>query len=122
MSAPDYDAANELLASAAECVAALLDCLPASHAEMMQKRPVLVAGHALLQQLAALTDSLRDIAESLDYLAARPDGNDVQETIRHQQAARDYDWLKSLVHKAMPGLTEGEYLAIHDRIARMAGL
>lgn len=72
--------------------------------------------------LAEICESLREIAESLDYMAARPESGQSMETVLRNQANLDYDWLKSLVHKAMPDLTDGEYQAIYYRIARLAGL
>lgn len=76
--------------------------------------------------LAEICETLQDIAESLDCLAAQPLSNDdSHEVIRHQQAASDYDWLKSLIDRAEQSglqISPCEYQKAMARIAQIAGL
>lgn len=143
MSAPEDDinalplnfaqAADELMARASESVNELLDTLPGAQADTMQKRPTLVAVHALLQQsdLNAteslrrhdeIVDYLQNIQESIDFKAATPEDDPDAETTRHHQAAKDYDRLKWLVDKAMPNMSETEYQEMNSFIQRLSGL
>ena len=74
--------ADYLTESAAECVNALLKNLPEAQAETMQKRPMLVFGHAILQHLdrraeetrqyqAKLIKVLCDLRERIDIMISQ---------------------------------------------------
>jgi len=75
------------------------------------------------EQFSELLDALHGGVESLDFLAARPsiDIDQYADAIKHQ-AHLDFEWLSWLVGEALPDLNEGQRLAIHTRIARLAGL
>lgn len=129
------EVANELLVDAAECVAALLKILPEAQAETIQKRPMQVAVHALLQLLdrraeetnqhqTALVEVLRDLQDSIDFLAGvvSVDDDPNAEGMRHVQAAKDYDQLKWLVERASPSMSASEFREMHAFIQRLSGL
>lgn len=85
-----------------------LDKLPTSHA-------ILIASFALLKQREAHYEEQR--AEKLAAHASGKQGSE-SEGQRH----RDYDWLKWLVEKATPNMSEAEHCDAIARIVRLAGV
>lgn len=82
-----------------------LDKLPASHA-------ILIATFALLKQREAHYEEQR-----AEKLAAHASGK--QDSENDEQRHRDYDWLKMMVNKAMPDMSETEYRDAVTRIVRL---
>lgn len=142
MSAPEIDigalsdiseeAATELLVAAADHVVALLDALPETQSEAMVKRPMLVAVHAILQHLdcraeerqlqqTAMIEALHDLRESIDFLAARSDGEAVPVPTAGESermlGVLKADWLRQY-----PEHTEEQYLDAMRRFELLAGL
>ena len=72
---------------------------------------VLVVGFALIKQ--------RELHYEEQH-AARPAGN--QNGATDEQRQHDYDWLKQLVEKAMPNMSEAEHSDAIARIVRLAGV
>lgn len=84
-----------------------LDKLPAAHA-------ILIAAFALLKQRETHYEEQR--AENFATHGSGKNGGE-NETQRY----RDYEWLKWLIEKAMPDMTEAEFLEANDRIVRLTG-
>jgi hypothetical protein len=68
---------------------------------------ILIVGFALLKQRERHYE---------ERLSARPDD------ASDEQRQHDYDWLKWLVEKAMPNMSEGEHGDAIARIVRLAGV
>lgn len=85
-----------------------LDKLPASHA-------ILLGVFALLKQREVHYEEQR-----AEKLAAHAIGK--QDGENEEQRHRDYEWLKWLMGKAMPNMSEAEYGDAIARIVRLAGV
>lgn len=85
-----------------------LDKLPASHA-------ILIATYALLAQREAHYEEQR-----AEKLAAH--ASEKQSSENEEQLHRDYDWLKWLLDKAVPDMSETEYRDAITRIVRLTGV
>jgi hypothetical protein len=127
--------ALDILPSAADGVRALLNNLPEASARVLRKNPVLVAEYARLVLLdrrseerylqgQEIIEALRDIRESIDCLAARPDVDDTSDERQpaSKQAYADYAWLKELLERAKPGMSASDYDEAADRIIRIVGV
>jgi hypothetical protein len=85
-----------------------LDKLPASHA-------IVIAAFALLKQRESHYEEQR-----AEKFAAHASGK--QDSENDEQRHRDYDWLKWMIDKAMPDMSEAEYREAIARIVRLTGV
>lgn len=80
--------------------------------KMTAAQAVLVVGFALIKQRELHYEELRAVEQ--------PHGNQHGESDTRRK--RDYEWLKWLVEKAMPNMSEAEHGEAIAHIARLAGV
>lgn len=100
------EAAGEILSDSAACVEALL-----KHDQRMSaapKNPELVSAHARMSLLdyegGRIANALEEIAESLDFIAARPDANEASEVPTERE--------RELIYRAL----EGDFISRGDGV------